>query len=91
MEGECSVFGSVVFSLEWMETAYHFFCVCGNEWLLPGDVIIDFICSVFSQTRNDRWLKTTSNVILRETIVAISRGIVEGLLSDATRKKSSNS
>jgi hypothetical protein len=67
-----------------------FFCVCGNEWLLPGDVIIDFICSVFSQTRNDRWLKTTSNVILRETIVAISRGIVEGLLSDATRKKKSS-
>jgi hypothetical protein len=47
-------------------------------------VTIDFISSVFSLARNDR-SKTTANVNLRETIAAISGGMVEGSLSDETR------
>jgi hypothetical protein len=58
---------------------------CGNGWFLPWAVIIDFISSVFSLARNDRSSMMTASVNLRETIAAISGGMVEGTLSDATR------
>jgi hypothetical protein len=66
----------VVLFFRWSGWKLHinvFVCVCGNEWLLPGDVIIDFISSVFPQTQNDQSLKTTSNVILRENCSNLKR------------------